>query len=301
MKIGIISGGDHFIQLAYTLASQGLQVCIFFSPTEDTIAQQKVQAFIHSTKLPMQTERDPDTDVYYWLETTRPEVVFVYGYRYLLDVKRFAGVPAFNIHSGPLPSFRGPSPVFWQLKTGQPTLGFTIHVLSEKFDAGQVVWTKSIPDQPHYHYGLVTQMCAQICIEGVWGILSAIQQRIPLPVINTENQPAKYHKRPQLQDVMINWEKMTPQEVCNLIRACNPWNKGAITVFNGHELKLMDGAPTDLQTDLAPGTILIKDDVMYITCAGGTTIRTNMLHLQDGYIPTYHAGMYGIRHGVKLG
>lgn len=301
MKVGIITGSDYFIPLAYTLASHGMQVCIFFSPTEDSVAQQKVQAFIHTTKLPMQTERDPDTDVYYWLETTRPEVVFVYGYRYLLDIRRFGGIPAFNIHSGPLPSFRGPSPVFWQLKTGQPTLGFTIHVLSEKFDAGTVVWAKSIPDQPHYHYAMVNQLCAQFCIEGVWTIMGAIQQRLPLPEINNGNTPAKYYKRPQLQDVMINWEKMTPVEVSNLIRACNPWNRGAITIFNGQELKLMDGAPTGTQTDAAPGTILVQDDVFHIACAGGTTIKTNMLYLQDGYIPVYYAGMYGIRQGIKLG
>ncbi|TWV93287.1 hypothetical protein [Chitinophaga pinensis] len=82
-----------------------------------------------------------------------------------------------------------------------------------------------------------------VCIEGVWGILAAIRQRLPLPVISNEKTPAKYHKRPQLQDVLINWEKMTPLEVGNLIRACNPWNRGAITIFNGQELKLMDGAP----------------------------------------------------------
>jgi methionyl-tRNA formyltransferase len=301
MKIGIISGGDHFMPLAYTLASQGLQVCIFFSLTEDVATQQQVQAFAQASRLPIQTEKDVRTDVYKWLETTKPAIVFVYGYRYLLDVKRFAGIPSFNIHPGPLPAFRGPSPVFWQLKTGQPTLGFTIHVLSDKFDAGMVVWSRSVPDQPHYHYAAVNQLCSQLCIEGVRAIIMAIQQRMPLPDMTNGNKPSSYQKRPQLNDVLINWEKMSSVEICNLIRACNPWNKGAITIFNGQELKLMDGAPTDTHTDAYPGTVLIQDNTMLVACLDGQTIRTNMLYVYDGYIPAYHAGMYGLRHGVKLG
>ncbi|QHS58130.1 methionyl-tRNA formyltransferase [Chitinophaga agri] len=301
MKIGIISGGDHFIPLAYTLASQGLQVCIFFSPTEDLAAQQKVQAFIQAARLPMQMEKNVTTDVYEWLDAVRPETVFVYGYRYLLDIKRFAGIPAFNIHPGPLPCFRGPSPVFWQLKTGQPTLGFTIHVLSEKFDAGQVVWTKTIPDQPHYTYAAVNQLCSQYCIEGVMGIIAMLRQRMPLPAISAGNKQAGYHKRPQLHDILINWEQMTATEICNLIRACNPWNKGAMTIFNGQELKLMDGALTATHTNTHPGTVIIQDKVMEIVCAGGRTIRTNMLYVYEGYVPAYYADQFGVRHGVKLG
>ncbi|MBW8687417.1 methionyl-tRNA formyltransferase [Chitinophaga rhizophila] len=301
MKIGIISGGDHFLQLAYTLASQRLQVCIFFSPTEDIQAQHKVQAFAQSYSLSVQLEKDTANDVYNWIERIRPDVLFVYGYRYLLDVKRLAATPAFNIHPGPLPSFRGPSPVFWQLKMGQPMLGFSIHILSDKFDAGQVVWERTIPDQPHYHYAAVQQVCSQLCIEGVISILAMLKQGMPLPNVQTVQRMHKYYKRPLLKDVMIDWNRMSPVEICNLIRACNPWNKGAITVFNGQELKLMDGSLTGTQTDMLPGTILWQDDSFQIACAGGRTIRTNMLYLADAYLPAYHAGMYGLQHGIKLG
>jgi methionyl-tRNA formyltransferase len=301
MKIGIISSSDQLISIAYTLASQGLQVCIFFAPTEDNMAHQKVLAFIQAAKLPFQQEKQANTDVYNWLDDTQPEVVFVYGYRHLLDVQRFAGIPAFNIHPGPLPSFRGPAPLFWQLKTGQPTLGFTIHVLSERFDAGPVVWTKSIPNLPHYHYAIANQLCSQLCMEGISIILKALFQLQPFPKIDTAGIPSRYQKRPQLHDVMINWEKMDGAEICNLIRACNPWNKGALTIFRGQEIKLMDGVMTDVQTDSRPGTVIWQGDTMHIACAGGKAIRTNMLYMYEGYLPAYHAGTCGLRQGVVLG
>lgn len=301
MRIGIISNSDQFIPLAYTLANQGLQVCIFYAPSEDTIAHQKVTGFIESTRLPFRQEVEQTEDVYDWLKDVKPETVFVYGYRHLLDVKRFNGIPAYNIHPGPLPSFRGPTPAFWQLKTGQPTLGFTIQELSSRFDAGKVVWTRSIANLPQYHYGMVNQLCSQLCIEGVAVIINALRQLAPFPEIAVQNTPSAYHKRPQLKDVLIDWDKMDATEICNLIRACNPWNKGALTVFQGQELKLMDGMVTDLQTAHPPGTMMMRGDGLYIACAGSRSIKTNMIYMHDGFLPAYHASIYGLNHGARLG
>ncbi|PWV56598.1 methionyl-tRNA formyltransferase [Chitinophaga sp. S165] len=302
MRIGIISNCDLFIPMAYTLANQGLQVCIFYAPSEDPIVHQKVNGFIQASKLPSRYETNPADDVYDWLKDTQPETVFVCGYRHLLDVTRFSGVPAYNIHPGPLPSFRGPSPAFWQLKTGQPTLGFTIHELSSRFDAGKVVWTRSIANLPQYHYGMVQQLCSQLCVEGVAIILNALRQLAPFPEIAaTEGTTGAYHKRPQLKDVLIDWGKMDALEICNLIRACNPWNKGALTVFQGQEVKLMDGMVTELQTAHPPGTIMVRGDGLYIACAGGKSIKSNMLYMHDGYLPSYHTSIYGLNHGVRLG
>ncbi len=302
MRIGIISNCDLFIPMAYTLANQGLQVCIFYAPSEDPIVHQKVIGFIQATKLPFRQEADPANDVYDWLKDTQPETVFVCGYRHLLDVTRFNSIPAYNIHPGPLPSFRGPSPAFWQLKTGQPTLGFTIHELSSRFDAGKVVWTRNIANLPQYHYGMVQQLCSQLCVEGVAIILNALRQLTPFPEIAaTERVTGAYHKRPQLKDVLIDWDKMEAVEVCNLIRACNPWNKGALTVFQGQEVKLMDGMVTELQTAHPPGTIMVRGDGLYIACAGGKSIKSNMLYMHDGYLPSYHTSIYGLNHGARLG
>lgn len=300
MRIGIISNSDQFIPLAYTLANQGLQVCIFYAPSEDTIVHQKVTGFIQATHLPFSQEVNHREDVYNWLKDTQPDAVFVYSYRHLLDVDQFNGIPAYNIHPGPLPSFRGPSPAFWQLKTGQPTIGFSIHELSHRFDAGRVVWTRNIANLPQYHYGMVQQLCSQLCVEGVAIILNALQKLVPFPEITVTGIPA-YHKRPQLKDVLIDWDKMDAIEICNLIRACNPWNKGALTVFQGQEVKLMDGMVTELQTAHPPGTMMLRGDGLYIACAGGKSIKSNMLYMHDGYLPSYHTSIYGLNHGARLG
>jgi methionyl-tRNA formyltransferase len=301
MRIGIISNSDQFIPLAYTLANNSLQVCIFFTPGEDSYVHQKVSAFASASRLPLVNGKEVE-DVYTWISQFKPDVVFVYGFRHLLDVTKFSGIPVFNIHPGALPSFRGPVPVFWQLKKGVSHLTLSIHVLSSRFDDGTVVWMQRIPDQPHYNYALVHHVFSQLVIEGVYFILHALAAKLPLPAItDPSGMPPAYHKRPVSEDVLINWEQMPATVICNLVRACNPWNKGASTILDGQEVKLMDAMQTGMETTLSPGTVSREGTHLLIATADQQLLHINMLQLHDTFVPAYQAAYYGIEPGKRLG
>lgn len=285
MRIGIITNSDQFIPMAYTLANNNLQVCIFFKPGDDIFAHQKVDAFGKALQLPVVKE-----DVYRWVKAYAPDLVFVYGYPDLLDVTQFRQ-PVYNIHPGPLPSYRGPVPVFWQLKRGEQQLCVSIHVLTARYDAGKVVWEKWIPDQGHYNYGLVQQLFSQVVIEGVIAILNGQVMQV-----DANRFTARYDKRPVLQDVMIRWQEMSAKEICDLVRACNPWNKGAVTVFNGEEVKLMDAV---VAGEPASGPGVIGEDGC-IGTADGKLLRVNMFFMHEVFVPGYLARLHGLVKGKKF-
>lgn len=286
MRVGIISNSDQFIPMAYTLANNQLQVCIFFKPGEDLYAHQKVDAFAKAMNLPL-----VKTDVYEWVKTAAPDVILVYGYPDLLDVTQFKQ-PVYNIHPGPLPSYRGPVPVFWQLKRGVQELCLSIHVLTAQFDAGKVVWEKWIPDQGHYNYGLVQQLFSQVVIEGVIAILNGQVMQVEGHRFTT-----RYDKRPALDDVMIRWSEMRAKEICDLVRACNPWNKGAVTIFNGEEVKVMDAVVVG-ETGLPAGMI---DEHGRIATADGQLVSVNMFFMHEVFVPGYLGGLHGLVKGKRLG
>ena len=303
MRIGIISNTDSFVPFVYTLAAQQLQVYIFFSPARDSFVQQKVEAFVTQFKLPFTEERNPDKDLYQWLHNGNYDVCFILGYAHLIKLDRLKGctTPLFNIHFGPLPGFRGPVPVFWQLKNGMENVGLAIHKLSSKFDDGSLVWTKDIPNQSHYNYQTVNQVLSQACIEGVFFIVRLLLNRMPIPEAKPAIANASYQKRPTLADVSIHWEQQSAIEICNLVRACNPWNKGAITMFKGNEVKLIDAQWIDSPNPQAtPGTIIANGQCLTIATTQGKAIAVNMLFLNDCYVPAYDAPQWGLTVGEKL-
>jgi hypothetical protein len=56
---------------------------------------------------------------------------------------REQGVPVvdriLNLHNGPLPRYRGVSPINWALKNGETSHGVTIHEITEGIDDGPIV------------------------------------------------------------------------------------------------------------------------------------------------------------------
>jgi len=50
-----------------------------------------------------------------------------------------ATIAALNIHPSRLPEYRGPAPVFWQLRDGMREIGVTLHHMTSQIDAGNIV------------------------------------------------------------------------------------------------------------------------------------------------------------------
>ena len=55
------------------------------------------------------------------------------------------GLGAVNIHPSLLPAYRGPVPLFWQLRAGERRTGVTVHFVDEGLDTGDVVAQAEMP------------------------------------------------------------------------------------------------------------------------------------------------------------
>ncbi|WP_331733188.1 formyltransferase family protein (plasmid) [Embleya sp. NBC_00888] len=71
-----------------------------------------------------------------------PDVLIVYGYAAMLPsvVLDVARLGAINLHSGDLPRLRGPAPVAWALRRGDPYIGLTAHRMRpDSYDSGPIL------------------------------------------------------------------------------------------------------------------------------------------------------------------
>ncbi|WP_039832049.1 methionyl-tRNA formyltransferase [Nocardiopsis valliformis] len=78
------------------------------------------------------------------LESYRPDLLIVFGFawklpRSVLDIPRHGAI---NIHVSMLPKYRGPAPLLWAIRNGDPTGGITVHRMDEGFDTGNVLAQK---------------------------------------------------------------------------------------------------------------------------------------------------------------
>lgn len=305
MKIGIVSNSDVIIPLTYTLAAQKLQVYAFIDKGVNREKAQILEAFAKQLSIPMHFEADSGIDLYSWINREKFDAVFIMGYGSLINlskIERSIQQHLFNIHFGPLPAYKGPSPVFWQLKRGEETLGISIHKLTAKFDEGAVVWRKSYPNQAYFCHESFTKYLSGMSAEGVFFLLNIIAAKHPILELKPLPIASSYFKRPEAKDVLIDWQKMGAAEIVNLIKACNSWNKGAITQFKGNELKLMDARIVASPSENGkPGEIANEINELQVYTCDGKAIASNMLYFNECFTPAYHAKFWGLVKGFVLG
>ncbi|WP_432460674.1 formyltransferase family protein [Agarivorans sp. QJM3NY_25] len=79
-----------------------------------------------------------------WLEKIKalqPDVMFSFYYRSMLSQSLLEIAPkgGFNLHGSLLPAYRGRAPVNWALVNGETETGVTLHTMTAKADAGDIV------------------------------------------------------------------------------------------------------------------------------------------------------------------
>lgn len=304
MKIGIVSNSATLYMpllsaLSNYKAKAGLMLYVGGSTAPDNSVPETV-SYCNTAGIGLTFEHDK-ADLYTWLQ--QQDIVFFSGYSSIVKTQYLEQTPhgAYNIHFGALPQFRGPSPVFWQLRKGGHEIGLAIHVLTDQLDSGPIIWQQNIPNQPHYNYDNVYQLFGQLQIQGVLAILNGINSGNKLPLIEQDESLAAYYPRPELKDVFINWQEMDAAQVVDTIKACNPWNMGAISLINGQELKILDASVGSINHSSDPaGTILVNEHTFAVVCKDEALLNINFFKMGNNYVPARFAGAYGFKSGQSF-
>jgi methionyl-tRNA formyltransferase len=75
------------------------------------------------------------------LTSHRLDLLVVFGFAWKLprSVLAIPRLGALNIHVSMLPKYRGPAPMLWAIRNGDPTGGITVHRMDEDFDTGNIL------------------------------------------------------------------------------------------------------------------------------------------------------------------
>jgi len=96
------------------------------------------------------------------IQSLQPDFFVVAGFPSLLssNVLALAGREGLNVHPGKLPSQRGPAPLFWALKSGASHIAYTVHILDDGEDTGDIVGEGDFELQPGLHGRDIHKQCA---------------------------------------------------------------------------------------------------------------------------------------------
>jgi methionyl-tRNA formyltransferase len=161
-----------------------------------------------------------------------------------------------NCHPSLLPRYGGPHPAFWTLKNGESVTGITVHVMTEKIDAGDMVAQQELIIGANENAGQLTQRQHHAAAALLTGAVNAMAQGTldPKPQNIAERT---YFGKKKAADIVLDWNG-SARQIANLWRALQPYEPLAASL-NGTTIKIYDAQPHEgSPSGRAPGEIMAK-------------------------------------------
>ena len=89
-----------------------------------------------------------------------------------------ASLGALNLHPSALPRFRGPNPLFWQLRAGIRRAAATVHVATDAVDAGPILAQPWLDVRPGVNVEVLTSLLVRLGIQALVKLLPSIERHI---------------------------------------------------------------------------------------------------------------------------
>jgi methionyl-tRNA formyltransferase len=286
-----------------TLLAHGIDVALVI--THDDLPQEQIWfASVAATAadygIATIAPTDPNADdVVTRVAGCRPDFLFSFYYRQLLKPPLLALPPrgALNVHGSLLPKFRGRAPVNWAIIHGAIQTGATLHYMTEKPDAGDIVAQSAVPILPD---DTAQEVFDKVTVAAELALHAALPSLVAGTAARYAQDPAEasYFGGRKPEDGTIDWWQAAPV-IHNLVRAVAPPYPGARTRLRGRPARVLRSRVHDAAAPATSRPSLAFDRGEIVAhCGGGGVLAIRALEI-DG-APVTPAALVEICGGMPV-
>ncbi|MCC6532548.1 MAG: formyltransferase [Burkholderiales bacterium] len=203
-----------------------------------------------------------------------PDFVFSFYYRHLIpdSILAVARRGALNMHGSLLPRYRGRAPVNWAVIRGESQTGASLHYMTSKADAGDLVDQLAVPILPDDSALDVFRKVTWAAELVLWRALPALVAG-SAPRAPQDASLASYFGRRSPDHGRIAWHR-SAEEIHNLVRGVAPPYPGAFFDFRGQRVKLVKTVRAP-ERGIAGGAprLVIAAGACFAICGDGRSLR----------------------------
>ncbi len=220
--------------------------------------------------VPVITPADPNApEVVERIRGLHPDFLFSFYYRRML-APALLSIPArgaLNMHGSLLPKYRGRAPVNWAVLHGERETGATLHYMTEKPDAGDIVAQTAVPILPD-------ETAGQVFAKVTHAAAATLDRALPAlihgnaPRIAQDLARGSYFGGRKPADGRIDWSR-TAREIHDLVRAVAPPFPGAFATLGKRELRVLRTRVVEQATPAGPARLWTDGARLLADCGGG--------------------------------
>ncbi|MNU77417.1 Methionyl-tRNA formyltransferase [compost metagenome] len=288
LKIAILCGGRFALPAIQQLAVEKY-LCGIAIGNGDALTVNLLESECDKSGVPFQsysTAKMTD-ELENWLTEIQPDAVFSICFPYRISenlLNKWEG-KFINFHTGPLPQYRGPMPIFEVLRYKETETAISVHFMNAEYDEGDLIFSEKVEIKPNDNFGTLAGKLSLCAAMSAQNMAQMLEFGSMVPRQEQDENSARYFEKPEWEDTFIQWNRMNAEEILQLIKACNPWNQGADTLFMGDPMKLIAASLGEERHDANPGTILhANEHAISVACLDGNCIDVKIVGGANGIL-----------------
>ena len=222
-----------------------------------------------------------------WVRSLRPDVIFCFGWSYLLK-RELLSIPAIGTigyHPAYLPANRGRHPLIWALALGLTETASTFFFMDEGTDSGDILSQVLVPIRAEDDASSLYENITQVALSQIRDFLPQLSTKT-YTTFPQKDQHANYWRRRGASDGLIDW-RMAATSIHNLVRALTYPYVGAHFLLDGKPIKVWRSEViSEVPSNIEPGKVIDIDSYGTVVKAGIGAIRllemTPHVHLKIG-------------------
>lgn len=174
-------------------------------------------------------------------------------------IRRLPKKECVNIHPSLLPAYRGPHPVFWQLKAGEKRMGVSLHRVTDEWDSGEIILQTEVQISAGMRGRAIEAKLGEYGAIVFTEVLRLYQVNNVTPTIQDDLR-ASYNPAPKHEDFVLS-PKWSARRAFSFMRGTDEWGR-------------------NYQIDIGGSTIIVKSAMAYSPSA----TLSKPYDLEDNYI-----------------
>ncbi|MDO6424421.1 methionyl-tRNA formyltransferase [Saccharophagus degradans] len=219
-------------------------------------------------------------------------LVVSYPHVFPVEIIQHFGGHFYNVHASLLPNYKGPAPLYWQLRNREEQTAITIHAVTAQIDSGEIVARRVLPIHPLDTLQSLANRVAYEASAAITEFIGRLKSNKSIHVdadITTganSNNHAKnvYARRPSFSDYCIDFLTMDALAISAMCRAGNNLPNGALIDIKGVPISVLQSTALNQPTyGTQAGTIIFigEPEGLVVSTLNGA-LRLDILMSADG-------------------
>ncbi len=180
---------------------------------------------------------------------------------------------AYNLHASLLPRWRGPNPIAWAIRSGDPVTGVTLMRMEEGVDTGPIVSQVRMEIEPHETTGDLTMRLADAAAH-LW-----LEARAPgvccLPERPQPTEGAIHAPKFDSLESRLDWA-LPAERVDAWVRSMTP-EPGAYTMLGSDRIKILQASVSRMTAGDRPGLARLAGSDWLVAAGDNRSLRVSVI------------------------